>query len=73
MTHPHRKLNPQQKIIYTLSERLVKAQKPIRILDAIKGMEKFKIFSFVINLKGYLLSILNFMNLILYPLIFMKN
>lgn len=40
MTKPHENktatLTPQQKIIHELSERIVKAQKPIRILDALK-------------------------------------
>lgn len=38
MTKPHERktLNPQHQIIHDLSERIVKAQKPIRILDTLK-------------------------------------
>lgn len=36
------KLNAQQKIVHELSERLVKAQRPIRILDAIKWDPKIR-------------------------------
>lgn len=47
----HKKLTPQQEIYHNLSERIVKAQSPIRVLDALKWGPEIQVDFFKNNCK----------------------